>query len=413
MAGYPARVRISKQSDQQPGQFDRATSLAGAEDGLFAAPNVEAVKRSEAMSSPADQSTQDDDALSDDIQDDATVYLTSSFRDWECLYLKRLAKQIHRLVCAELDRTEESLFMAYVYHDSNLDGQLRGEEALSLIEAMHDYTANAVNQNEILGEDGTITFLSLLKWYSREDGDVQETTTTMTVTSLAVGALGSGYVGSDSRIDALSWRELRANILGYRKLYNELRTFKDERRLLTARQRERDLGLEEAMTEFYNTLALQFEGDGEHLFELFNEVDESGNMLLETNEVEHLLTLLDTNASQDDLKRYIAEINLADGPLSFASLIDWWDQARNVPNSLVAEKGMALIASVKARVMSKSFGGLMSSESTAKKKWIEAAGKGALHLEALRDAYVRTLSEVREYKMERDLRAAEVDAAKL
>merc|ERR1712185_242325 len=144
-----------------------------------------------------------------------------------------------------------------------------------------------------------------------------------------------------------------------------------------------------------------------------NEVDVDGNMLLETIEVESLLKLLDTNASQEDLKRYIAEINLADGPLSFASLIDWWDQARSVENSLVAEKGMTLIASVKARVMSKSLGGFYSSDSTARKKWTEAAAKGPEELQALKEAYIRTLNEVREYKMERDLRTAEVEAAKL
>merc|ERR1740130_2558194 len=98
--------------------------------------------------------------------------------------------------------------------------------------------------------------------------------------------------------------------------------------------------------------------------------------MLEENEVEKLLLLLDTSATEEDLARYIAEINLSDGPLSFASLIDWWDQARSVPNSLVAEEGMALIASVKARIYSKSLGGFGSSDSTARGKWAEMAKKG-------------------------------------
>jgi len=63
--------------------------------------------------------------------------------------------------------------------------------------------------------------------------------------------------------------------------------------------------------------------------------------------------------------------------------------------------------------MSKSLGGYLSSETAARRKWREAAAKGTEHVEALRDAYIRTLTEVREYKMERDLRAAEVEAAKI
>jgi len=128
------------------------------------------------------------------------------------------------------------------------------------------------------------------------------------------------------------------------------------------------------MPEYHNTLVAELEGDAEHLFELFSEVDASGNLMLEVSELENLLRLLDTSATDDDLKRYIQEINMADGPLSFASLIDWWDQARNVKASLVSEKGMVLLASVKARVMSKNFS--FYSDSEASKKWKEAAGKG-------------------------------------
>merc|ERR1719379_2542654 len=88
--------------------------------------------------------------------------------------------------------------------------------------------------------------------------------------------------------------------------------------------------------------------------------------------------------------------------------MDWWDQARSVANSLVAEKGMALIASVKARATTARF----AADSHAKRKFAEAAKKGPADLEALKEAYIRTINEIREYKMERDFRQAEVEALK-
>merc|ERR1712048_774365 len=118
---------------------------------------------------------------------------------------------------------------------------------------------------------------------------------------------------------------------------------------MDVRRMEDEKGLWDALPAYYAQLAKEFDGDAELLFELFNEVDESGNMLLEEAEVQSMLHLLDPGASEKELKRYISEINLSDGPLNFASLLDWWDQARSVSNSLVAEKGPALIATVKAR----------------------------------------------------------------
>eukprot|EP00434_Breviolum_minutum_P001028 symbB.v1.2.000902.t1/scaffold27.1/size414596/10 len=96
----------------------------------------------------------------------------------------------------------------------------------------------------------------------------------------------------------------------------------------------------------------------------------------------------------------------ADGPLSFASLIDWWDQARTVPNSLVSEKGAALIASIKGRSYAATVAGIFG-DTAVQKRWDQADAAGTL--QALRQAYCRTLREVREYKAERDLRRAESD----
>lgn len=416
----PARISVLKnggyagQSGTTAANYDRASAVKGAENALFSV-SSEAVHRSEVIPNVPEIVPQDEQEIetigSEDLEDDMIIYKTDSYRTWECHYLKRVAKQIHRLACNELDRSEEALFMCFVYHDSDLDGLVRGDEVPALIQAVARYAPD-VDADELQARDGSISFLSLLKWYSQDDGEYQETTTTMNLTSLSVGMLGSGYVGCDSRIDALDWKALRANIIGYRNVYSKLREFKEERSLRKAREVEDTKGLQDAMQEYYGLLAAEFEGDEEHLFELFNEVDNSGNMLLEVEELEDLLRKLDTSATPADLKRYTTEINLEEGnPLSFSFLIDWWEQARSAENSLVAEKGMSLLASVRARVMSRSFS--FSTDSAASRKWAEAAGKGPEHLEALRDAYIRTFKEVREFKMERAWCAAETESAKI
>lgn len=422
----PARISILKNggySDNngtESAKYDRASAVAGAENALFSA-SSEAVHRSEAIPNKAKElspvsegAAQDNETIAtEDLEDDMFIYKTDSYRTWECHYLRRVAKQIHRLACNELDRSEEALFMCFIYHDSDLDGLVSSEEAPALIEAVERY-APGVDTDELMARDGSISFLSLLKWYSQDGGQYQETTTTMNMTSLAVGMLGSGYVGCDSRIDALDWKALRANIVGYRNVYSKLREFKEERNLRKAREVEESKGLHEAMVEYYRLLAAEFEGDEEHLFELFNEVDVSGNMLLEHDEIEALLRMIDTSATPDDLKRYTTEINLEEGnPLSFSFLIDWWEQARCAENSLVATKGMSLLASVRARVMSRSLGAFMSTDSASNRKWSEAASKGRQYLEDLRDAYIRTFREVREFKKERAWCGAEAEAAKI
>jgi len=349
----------------------------------------------------------------EDDSEEGDVYVTDSYIEWERHYLKRIAKRIHRLVCSELTREEEALFMYFVNFDADLDGTVSGEEATCMLEAIEEVAPGATKTRSgrrgLVNEDGSINFINLLKWFT-ENEKSKSTTMTFSVASMGVSIVGSGYLQSDDRVDALSRDSLRSNVIGYRRLFNAVKKYKEETQLAPARTVEGTSGLEQAMPEYYNALALEFQGDSEHLFELFNEVDESGNMMLEENEVEKLLLLLDTSATEEDLARYIAEINLSDGPLSFASLIDWWDQARSVPNSLVAEKGATLVASVKARAAQRKMTGMFS-ESCVQVQWRRA--KEANRLQALRQAYVRAVSELREYKMERDLRLLESECAQL
>ncbi|CAE7710612.1 unnamed protein product, partial [Symbiodinium pilosum] len=109
---------------------------------------------------------------------------------------------------------------------------------------------------------------------------------------------------------ALDWLSLRKNVMGYRRIYSQLRELKEEKMLTAVMERESQNGLLETMPEYYKLLAKEFESDMELLFELFCEVDESNNLLLEEREVEIMLRKMDTAATQEDLRRYVAEINL-------------------------------------------------------------------------------------------------------
>lgn len=411
--------------------YHARTSMVSAHDALFGAPAGALQRRqqqqqqslqmgSSGLGTDASNDVQNADfdnaaAEKEEVEDDEEVYLTDAYRVWECHYLKRLAKRVHKMVCAELDSSEEALLMVFLTHDPNLEGTLSGEGASKLLEALR--VAAAPGAVDVAGPDGPadrngfISSVALLRWYSGRAGqEYRDASTGFGMASFFGGAVGSS-TQNDSRVDALDWASLRRNILGYRRLLLEVRQLREERVLEQPREVEGSTSLEAAMPLYYAALANEFEGDSEHLFELFCDVDETGNMLLERKEVLALLRLLDTSASETDLRRYLQEINLTDGPLSFASLVDWWDQACSVSNSLVAEKGTMLTASVKARSAGKRFSSLLFSQTAAQRRWAEALEGG--RLEALRLAYERTLSEVREYKMERDLRAVEQECAAL
>lgn len=392
------KVSVYTKSADAEEPRDRARLLAGAEDALFSAPSNE-VRDQDSLNEGEETSENwdgndylEEEHAEEDPEDDEAVYLSEAYRDWEKHYLRRLAMRIHRLLAAELDRSEEALFAIFVQYDANLDGRVRGDEAKQLLKAIEEVAPGSLAESSPTRKDGNISLVSLLRWYNKH---THQSSYTFSATTLLTGVLGSGMVGCDARLQGLDYLSLRKNVMGYRRIYSQLRELKEERMLSVLQDKESQNGLLETMPEYYRLLANEFQGDMELLFELFCEVDESNNLLLEECEVEIMLRLMDTAATPEDLRRYIAEINLADGPLSFASLIDWWDQARTVPNSLVSEKGATLVASIKGRSYAATVAGMFGDTA------------------ALRQAYCRTLREVREYKAERDLRRAESECAQI
>eukprot|EP00434_Breviolum_minutum_P001023 symbB.v1.2.000897.t1/scaffold27.1/size414596/5 len=216
--------------------------------------------------------------------------------------------RIHRLLAAELDRSEEALFAIFVQYDANLDGRVRGSESKQLLKAIEDVAPGSLAESSPARKDGNISLVSLLRWYNKH---THQSSYTFSATTLLTGMLGSGMVGCDARLQGMDYLSLRKNVMGYRRIYSQLRELKEERMLAVVQDQESQNGLLETMPEYYRLLAKEFEGDMELLFELFCEVDESNNLLLEEREVEIMLRLMDTAATPEDLRRYIAEINLA------------------------------------------------------------------------------------------------------
>eukprot|EP00927_Polykrikos_kofoidii_P011297 TRINITY_DN14780_c0_g1_i1.p1 TRINITY_DN14780_c0_g1~~TRINITY_DN14780_c0_g1_i1.p1 ORF type:complete len:429 (-),score=53.63 TRINITY_DN14780_c0_g1_i1:61-1284(-) len=340
------------------------------------------------------------------------IYFTDCYREWEQVYLRRLAKRIHRLVCSELDSVDESLFMLFLRSDKNLDGKVAGDEAVQLRDAIEEALPGMISQNKsaggLCGEAGAISFVSLLNWFEKSRS-LMSSPTVFNISSLTVGLIGSGALESDARLDGLSRQDLQRHIKGYRSILWQVRMRLDEKEVVHARKQELDSGLTVAMQSYYKALTRDFEADSARLFELFSEVDVSGNLRLDVDEVRRFFAMLDPSASAEELSRYTAEVDLSEGPLTFASLLEWWDQARSVPNSLVAEKGVSLSKSVNLRASQRTLGGLF--ESSVQKQW--KAAKDKHRLQALRQAYICTLTQVRDYKLDRDLRRAEVECAEL
>jgi len=295
-------------------------------------------------------------------------------------------------------------------YDRNLDGIATGAEAAELLKAIEKAMPGATSDSDSpMARDGSISLISLLRWFTVKE-KANATAWSFSIAAVPVSVVGSGTLSSDSRFDQLSWQELRSTYVGYREVFKQVMDFKDELTLTSLGKAESTTRLIDVMPMYYDILAKQFEGDTEHLFELFNEVDINGNMALEQEDVEKLLSLVDPTATDEDMSRYVNEINLMDGPLSFVALLDWWDQARIVTNSLIAEKGATLVARLNADAMKRRVNNLFG-ESNIRAQWRRAQEEN--RLEELRDSYIQTFKELREYKLERDLRTAERECAEL
>eukprot|EP00929_Paragymnodinium_shiwhaense_P048585 TRINITY_DN24546_c0_g1_i3.p1 TRINITY_DN24546_c0_g1~~TRINITY_DN24546_c0_g1_i3.p1 ORF type:complete len:253 (-),score=49.13 TRINITY_DN24546_c0_g1_i3:141-899(-) len=239
----------------------------------------------------------------------------------------------------------------------------------------------------------------------------QEFSPTFVFASLLTGVVGSGMAGCDSRLAGLSWIALRQNIIGYRRALDNVRIWQENRMFNKVQEFEDEHGVLAAMPHYLELMQTELvkEADAPYFWELFNEADRRGELLLDEPELEILLQKLDTNATQADLDRYLDEIDLGVTRLSFAAFFDWYGQARSIRDSLIAQKGAQFLATMKAQATKKRLSSYFA-ESIVYTKWRQMEQRGKLL--DLKHAYVTTISEFRRFRMERDLRLAELECAK-
>jgi hypothetical protein len=203
------------------------------------------------------------------------LLLTAAYAEWEKEYLVRVAQQIHRLVCAELDRREEALFMLFTQYDENLDGRISQGEIWALIKQVcstesHKEADEIVAQLDVDG-DGYISFLELLRWWNSEDEhDNALSGTRFGIVAAVVGLVGSGYLQTDDRIRSLDTEMLRRNIVGYKKILRQIADHKVSVKLEKVRQMEEDecLSAPQAISRYHDLLFEDLDGDCALLFYL-------------------------------------------------------------------------------------------------------------------------------------------------
>eukprot|EP00929_Paragymnodinium_shiwhaense_P028824 TRINITY_DN16637_c0_g1_i2.p1 TRINITY_DN16637_c0_g1~~TRINITY_DN16637_c0_g1_i2.p1 ORF type:complete len:328 (-),score=78.62 TRINITY_DN16637_c0_g1_i2:403-1386(-) len=324
---------------------------------------------------------------------------------WEKEYLKRLGKAIHRLVCAELDSFEESLFILFVRFDTNLDGHIAGSEVPRFLEALEKLVSGATAEAEskLMMGDGKISFIKLIRWIADAAND-NRLSAGFRLSSMSVGMLGSAAIVMDERLEKLNWCQLRQNVYGYRKLLQKIRKAKQDDAVDALFDGE-DAGFK----EHYNLVSGEMDGDMKHLFELFCETDTSHNLRLESHEIVVLFQRFDAQASSAELLRYFRELNMRGNSLTFVSFCDWWHQAQQQPASLVSEKGVQLLAAMKAKAASRSLA-TMFTASSSERHW--QTGVGNNKLAALKTGYLDTYEDLRQYKLFRMIRDVETQCVR-
>ena len=99
----------------------------------------------------------------------------------------------------------------------------------------------------------------------------------------------------------------------------------------------------------HRLLQKEFEAEAEVLYETFCEADERFKGFLKGSEQRYLMQLIDPDASEEDVSTYVQEINADASGLGFLDLLDWWEQAKEVPQSLVNKNEQRLVSRLRQR----------------------------------------------------------------
>jgi len=262
-------------------------------------------------------------------------------------------------------------------------------------------------------EDGTLTFGDIVvPWSTYTWPDHMRTLTPRPQmrNPYASESQDDWQVETVERLRNLKIKAVRKGLVEYKvalQYATEIRIIHD---LNEAQSFEEEHGLgAKSMRFFHDLLTGSFEGEMELLFELFMGVDRTENLILDNEEIRELILLLDPNASNVDVVRYMNEVNLfkKKGELNYVALLDWWNRTRTKEDSIVAQKGTAFLLLLKARSVSSGLFRYAYGLADLEKKWRKLAKKEPPKLHRLRESYRHAFVELRRYKLKLHLTEAE------
>ncbi|CAD7958734.1 unnamed protein product [Amoebophrya sp. A120] len=348
--------------------------------------------------------------------DPESVFFTDAFNEskrlWEIFFMGKMVLGIQSLIDKELEGDDHGFFLLFLKYDLNLNGTLSVDE---IAEMLHEYgidqkaTAKALARSIEPDDPENVEFVDFLRWFETNGKNHQAFEQVgFRITDSAAKLLGTSLIApiTDRVKTNLSREQLKQSIVNYRQLYANLRIYKANQ----AFRHLPDDPLEEIKV-LYSLISKELSTENEALFNLFAEHDNDLDGKLDKDEQRQMFRKFDSSASENEISIYLKEVN-ADPVLQFLDFLDWWEQSKIVPQSLVSRKKLAkqlannlltttstastvgtnLLAKIGADNL---FGNLFGHE--LRKKW-EALG--AEDLIKLSEVYKVLYIDLRNYSME-------------
>eukprot|EP00928_Gymnodinium_smaydae_P043801 TRINITY_DN29282_c0_g1_i1.p1 TRINITY_DN29282_c0_g1~~TRINITY_DN29282_c0_g1_i1.p1 ORF type:complete len:362 (+),score=99.51 TRINITY_DN29282_c0_g1_i1:126-1211(+) len=345
------------------------------------------------------------------------AFLTDVAAKWEHHLLLRVAKALSRLVAKDLTKQEEELFELYQRYDHNLDGVVAGEEAVALAKDSEELCKAKEGEEEgvtlIDEKTGSTTFRRMLQWQESRDAALPT----------GFAATFASYMGesetvkcTDARLEMMDNDELRKSIVGYRMILKDVREHYRDKLIDEVLATEKEHGLFESARAFHHMVVSQLDQNEQVVFDAFLQVDVSGDLHLCRSEVQSLMHRIMPDAQKPEINGYVEEMVKMGGDdeiLTFGDVLRWWHGSRENPDSVLAQKLDAMIASMQSIALNNRLDSLITGAWSGERLWKLARERGDEAMQTVRDSYLSVMSEVREYKMELEIRHIEIKSGQL
>ncbi|CAD7933375.1 unnamed protein product [Amoebophrya sp. A25] len=330
--------------------------------------------------------------------DPQAVFFTDCFNDskrlWEIYYMTEIVKGIQALVDKELEGEEHGFLMLFMKFDLDMSGTLsvdeicdmlteygveRKAQARTLAQSILEHTATS-REEAARSPNGRATtaadpvsydaveFVDYLRWFSNNKNHEAFKEVGFKFADFGAQLIGTRHIAPvGDRLRTLPREQLRRAIVNYRALYRSLRVYKSEEAMRSLP----DDAVEEVKT-LYNLIAKELSMENEALFNLFAEFDEDLDGKLNKTEQAKMFRGFDQTATDNEVQIYLREVNAEPHlHLQFLDFLDWWEQSKMVPQSLVSRKKLGKALQSKLTTS-------MSTVSTISQGWLYKIGGDSL-----------------------------------